>query len=627
MCGIAGIVGPGASKARVSAMSAAIRHRGPDGDGSFTADGIALAHRRLKVIDLSAAAAQPMKTPDGRKVIVFNGEIYNYRALRRQLGEDRFRSQSDTEVLLAALDRWGTGALERLDGMFAFAVWDVVERSLLCGRDRLGIKPFYLSRVGQDLLFASELRALFAAGVSTEPHEGVLYDFLARDFYSHGDDTFFRQVTSLPAGTTLRVEDGHLHSAQRYWNLAAQSEAFKVPSDRGAREERLIELLAAAVDSQLVSDVPVGVALSGGLDSATLLALIARNGRAQGMEAFSFVVDDERYSERPFIEAMGASAGVHCNFVDVRPEDFAAGARAWTASQEEPFAGAPIAAYAMVHRRIRETGTVVVMDGSGLDEAFAGYTRFLPAYWADLQAAGELAGLERELAAAGVVSAADRERAHLQMRVASSPTADVGVGQDLTTSVRPDCLSEDFIARAARPPPAFERPFPDALRNLMFRELRYTKLPRALRFRDRLSMAEGLELRPPFLDHRLLAYAFALPASDLISAGASKAILRRATSRLLPEVVRLAAKRSVQTPQREWFRGSLASWLRETIDQKRLWDRGWVSRERALGALDAFLAGRGDNSFFLWQWANLALWLEEVVDNPALRAGPARPAE
>ncbi|MCC7109122.1 MAG: asparagine synthetase B, partial [Deltaproteobacteria bacterium] len=235
MCGIAGIVGLGASRDRVSAMSAAIRHRGPDGDGLFVGQGVALAHRRLKVIDLSAAAAQPMTSADGRKVIVFNGEIYNYKALRRELGDERFRSHSDTEVLLASVERWGADALARLDGMFAFAVWDTVERSLLCARDRLGIKPFYLSRQGEDFLFASELCALFVAGVSREPNEAVLYDFLARDFYNHTDDTFFRDVTSLPAGTFLLIESGRRHAPRRYWDLAAESAAVEVPSDRVAR--------------------------------------------------------------------------------------------------------------------------------------------------------------------------------------------------------------------------------------------------------------------------------------------------------------------------------------------------------------------------------------------------------
>jgi asparagine synthase (glutamine-hydrolysing) len=282
--------------------------------------------------------------------------------------------------------------------------------------------------------------------------------------------------------------------------------------------------------------------------------------------------------------------------------------------QEEPFAGAPIVAYGICFEMAREHGFIVIMDGSGIDEGLGGYRRFLPARWADLFGAAQWDALERELVAGGIRSSKERFHALSQMRAAASPSADIGRGQDLTRSVRPDCLAPDFAESAAVPPPDFERPFPDCLRNLMYRELRYTKLPRALRFRDRLSMAVGAELRPPFLDHRLLAYEFALPAEDLIAHGESKVILRRATAHLLPEVVRLASKRSVQTPQREWFRNELRGWVRARIDIRSFWDRGWIDRRRAIAAMEHFFDGEGDNSFFLWQWINLELWARQFID-------------
>jgi asparagine synthase (glutamine-hydrolysing) len=257
---------------------------------------------------------------------------------------------------------------------------------------------------------------------------------------------------------------------------------------------------------------------------------------------------------------------------------------------------------------------IVLMDGSGLDEGLAGYVRFRPALWADLFQAGRWQELDCELIASGVTTPAQRKQALAQMREAAQPQADVGKGQDLTSSVRADCLDPDFVAIAHTPIPEFGRPFTDNLRNLMYRELRYTKLPRALRFRDRLSMAVSAELRPPFLDHRLLAYEFALPPEDHIRLGVSKAILRRAASRLLPDTVRMASKRSVQTPQREWFRGELQQWVRERIDTPSFWNRGWVDRQKGREAMDAFFHGEGDNSFFLWQWINLEIWAEHFLD-------------
>jgi asparagine synthase (glutamine-hydrolysing) len=332
------------------------------------------------------------------------------------------------------------------------------------------------------------------------------------------------------------------------------------------------------------------------------------------VEAFSFCFSDEAYSERPFVEAMSWATGRRASFVEVSAANFTDTAERFCVGQEEPFAGAPISAYSLCFELARERGFTVVMDGSGLDEGLAGYTRFRPALWADLFESGRWDDLERELAASEIATLLQRRIALAQMREASQAHGDIGMGQDLTRSVRPDCLGRHLVEAARTEFTEFERPFSDHLRNLMYRELRYTKLPRALRFRDRLSMAVSTELRPPFLDHRLLAFEFALPPEDLIHRGVSKAILRRAASRLLPDSVRMASKRSVQTPQREWFRGELRSWVREHIDRPAFWQRGWIDPTAGRRAMDSFFQGEGDNSFFLWQWINLELWAEQFLD-------------
>jgi asparagine synthase (glutamine-hydrolysing) len=412
------------------------------------------------------------------------------------------------------------------------------------------------------------------------------------------------------------VRQGKLHAARRYWHLAAKVEQARVSPQPQQREDMLLSLCADAVDLHLRSDVPVGVALSGGLDSATLLTLLDKaHPDPTHVEAFSFAFADSAYSERPFVETMAWQTGRPAHFVEVTAQAFAETAERFSASQEEPFAGAPIIAYALCFELARQHGFIVIMDGSGVDEGLAGYSRFRPALWADLFLSGQYQALERELIASGVTIPAQRQQAFFQMHTAMQPHADVGKGQDLTSSVRPDCLNPDFVATARTPLPDFERPFSDSLRNLMYRELRYTKLPRALRFRDRLSMAVGTELRPPFLDHRFLAYAFALPPEDHIYLGSSKAILRRAAARLLPDAVRLASKRSVQTPQREWFRNELREWVRERIDVPSFWNRGWVDRKRGCVAMESFFRGEGDNSFFLWQWINLEMWAQQFIDN------------
>jgi asparagine synthase (glutamine-hydrolysing) len=615
MCAIAGIAGPAPDLRRLEAMTRAQRHRGPDGEGLWHAAGIALGHRRLKIIDLSEAGRQPMSTADGRFTIVFNGEVYNYAELREALAGEPFRSRTDTEAVLYAYARWGAACLERFVGMFALAIWDAREAELFCARDRLGIKPFYYAERDGHVMFGSEIRALLAGGVQPEVNPAVLYDFLARDFYEHTEETFFAGIRKLAPGHWMRVRGGRAEPARRYWDLKSAAEACAVAATSEAREERLLELASEAVRSHLVSDVPVGIALSGGLDSATLLSLVDRvHPDPTRVEAFSFAFAEEAYSERPFVLEMARHTGRRAHFSELSALEFADTARGYAVSQEEPFAGAPISAYARCYELARQRGFIVLMDGSGVDEGLAGYGRFRPALWADLFAEGDWASLEKELSSAGVATAAQRTLALEQLRAAVQPQADEGVGQDLTRSVRPECLNGDFVRAAGGAAPAFERPFGDHLRNVMYRELRYTKLPRALRFRDRLSMAVGTELRPPFLDHRLLAYEFALPATDRIHRGVSKAILRRAAARLLPDAVRLASKRSVQTPQREWFRGELRDWVRERVDTATFWARGWVDRRQAVAAMDGFFEGAGDNSFFLWQWINLELWAQEFLD-------------
>ncbi|NPV85836.1 MAG: asparagine synthase (glutamine-hydrolyzing) [Anaerolineae bacterium] len=615
MCGIAGVVGPSASIEIVQRMTNAMKHRGPDGEGTWSAPNVCLGHRRLSIIDLSPAGSQPMSTLDGRYIIIHNGEVYNYRELRQELPQMPYRSQTDTEVILQAYAHWGTHCVEHFVGMFAFAIWDAVEQTLFCARDNLGIKPFYYTHLGENFVFASEIRALFAAGVIPQVNQRVIYDFLARDFYEHSDETFFKGVYKLPPGHWMLVQAGKLKPPVRYWDLGVKAAQQPVDAEPQKREEKLLDMCKEAVDLHLRSDVPVGVALSGGLDSSVLLSLLDKiHPDPARVEAFSFSFDDPQYSERPFVEEMARQTGRPAHFVEITPAVFAECAIAFCESQEEPFAGLPISAYTLCFQLARQHGFIVIMDGSGLDEGLAGYDRFRVARWADLFENGQMQVLERELSACHISTPEARRKALSQIYEASQPQFDVGKGQDLTSSVRPDCLNPDFIATAAHPLPVFERPFPDHLRNLMYRELRYTKLPRALRFRDRLSMAASCELRPPFLDHRLLAYEFSLPPEDYIENGITKAILRRATRRLLPDVVRTAAKRQVQTPQREWFRNQLRDWVREQIDTKSFWERGWVERKAGLSAMQAFFNGEGDNSFFLWQWINLEIWAKTFID-------------
>lgn len=572
MCGIAGIVGPGWNPEQLQAMVASQRHRGPDAQGIVidTTGRGGLGHRRLSILDLSEAGRQPMSTPDGQAWIVLNGEIYNYRELRTELAhEHAFRTQTDTEVLLAAYRQWGSACLDRLLGMFAFAIWDTQSHSLFAARDRFGIKPFYYhQRPDGTLLFASEIKALHQAGVPAAPDETTWATYLAHGLYDHSERTFWEGIRSLPPGHLLTWQDGILR-IQRWYDVA---EATGPDLDCRPPEvvaEEYLALLQESVSLRFRSDVPVGINLSGGLDSSTLLGLVhAVQGPESEVRVFTFVTGDDRYDETPWVARMLERTRHPSVLCRLSPSEVPDLAHSVQSHQYEPFGGLPTLAYARIFEQARAQGAIVLLDGQGLDEQWAGYDYYGAALCGQTAAA---------------VVQGTRE----------SP-------------VRTRCLVPEFRARAEPfiPP----TPFADPLRDLQYRDARYTKMPRALRFSDRISMRCSTELREPFLDHRLFELALRQPAERKINGMTRKALLRRLNASLLPEGVVQAPKRPVQTPQREWLRGPLRGWATDCIEHA-LAARGgtWLDPEKVRAAWRRYCDGEGDNSFYIWQWLSIGL--------------------
>jgi len=575
MCGIAVLAGPGANAQRLARMLEAQRHRGPDAEGLWRCERaqVWLGHRRLRIIDLSSAANQPITSADGRFVLVFNGEIYNYRELRAELDDYPYRSESDSEVLLAAFARWGDACLERLIGMFAFAVWDGARRRLFAARDRFGVKPLYYAELDGTLALASEIKALHCAGVAAAPDLRAWADFLAHGSYADPDRTFWRGVRQLPPGHCL-IREGERTELRRWYDLAARVGAQEDARGDAAVADEYLALLETSVRLRFRSDVEVGVNLSGGLDSATLLATIARaRGEQASLRAFTFVTGDPRYDELPFARELLARTQHRSEVCLLSPADVPALAAAVQQLADEPYGGLPTLAYARLFERARELGVIVLLDGQGMDEQWAGYDYYRDAEYGPsrptLQAAGD-------------------------------------------APLRPDALAPDLRSLAAPPEPL--RPFPDRLRNLQYRDLCRTKLPRALRFNDRISMRASTELREPFLDHRLVELALRQPASRKIRGDVGKAFLRDLVSRELGWKLANAPKRALQTPQREWLRGALRPWAEGLIEAllqgpQSAWFRADVVRNE----WQRFAAGAGENSFFVWQWLSLAMLQERFA--------------
>jgi asparagine synthase (glutamine-hydrolysing) len=549
------------------------RHRGPDAEDIFIDQMMkaGLGHNRLSIIDLSDAGKQPMKDRTGRFVIVLNGEIYNYLELRSELeSEYDFRTRTDTEVLLAAFDRWGDQCLDRLIGMFAFIIWDTKEQRVFAARDRFGVKPLYLHRKSNGtLILGSEIKAIHAAGIPRVANDEIWSSYLVHGLHDHSEKTFWKDVFSLQAGHKLWWKNGDLTIAKWYDLAANVGDQIDQRPEKTVKEE-LLELMKESVRFRFRADVPVGINLSGGLDSSSLVGLIREvQGPNSDVKAFTFYTGDKNYDELPWVKQMLATTHHPLFACKLEPKNVPELARSVSYHQDEPFGGLPTIAYAGLFEVARENGVTVLLDGNGMDEQWCGYDYY-----------------QRQLdgKAVGTVQGTN--------------------GQP----VKPQTLTHDFRNKAQAELNGICRRFSDEIRNLQYRDTFVTKIPRALRFNDRVSMRSSTELREPFLDHRLFELAFRQPVERKISNGIRKKLLRETVAGIIPKAISEMPKRPLQTPQREWLRGELRDWAADSINEL-LDDLGgiWLEREAVRSAWQEFCDGKSDNSFYIWQWINLNL--------------------
>lgn len=563
-------------RSQLEAMVAAQRHRGPDAEGVFVSpSGLAgLGHNRLSIIDLSEAGRQPMSDASGRYWIVFNGEVYNYLELRAELeGSYRFRTRTDTEVLLAAYLKWGRSCLDKLIGMFAFLVWDDREERLFGARDRFGVKPLHCCpRPEGGLWVASEIKALHEAGVPRHPNQRTWAAYLVYGMHDHSEATFWEGVERiLPGGCFTWSPAGGFH--QEPWYDPADRLLETGPDARSetAVAEELLALLEDSVKLRFRSDVPVGVCLSGGLDSSLLLGLIQRvQGPDSALKSFTFFCGDPAYDEVPWVEQLLARTRHAALFCRLRAEEVPSLATRVQRCQEEPFGGLPTLGMAKVHQRALQEGIVVLLDGNGLDEAWAGYEYYRHA------------------------GAVEASRAPVQG--SKSP------------ATRPECLRPEFAALASRL--AVSKALTDPLLALQYRDIRFAKLPRALRFAERVSMMCSRELRSPFLDHRVMELGLRQPSAHKLRLDQGKYLPRQVAANLLPHQIRQAPKRPVQTPQREWLRGPLRPWAAACIETALAGPGSqWLRPEAVRSEWARYCSEPAENSFYIWQWISMGLSL------------------
>jgi asparagine synthase (glutamine-hydrolysing) len=616
MCGIAGLFYVSNPKPvdpkRVRAMTDTLAHRGPDGSGVWTAPGVGLGHRRLSIIDL-ATGDQPMRSADGKLALSYNGEIYNFREVRGELETfgHRFRTESDTEVILAAWRQWGPDCLSRFNGMFAFALYDEDEDCLFLARDRLGVKPLYWTTLSDDaLVFASELKGLLAHPLLRRaPSRSALDDYLALG-YVPDDNCMVDGVRKLAAGHYLLVRRGRVvPKPVQWWDVD-----FSNPSRASAKalEEELVERLQSAVRSRMVSDVPLGAFLSGGVDSSAVVALMAEASRS-AVETCSIGFSEADHDESKWAALVAGRFATNHRSRIVEADDFGL-IDTLADAFDEPFAdGSALATY-RVSELARET-VKVALSGDGADEAFAGYRRYRM-FAAEERVRGLLPGPAR-----GMVGAVGKFYPKLDWapRFLRAKTTLQAIGQgsgeayaaavavtrepirsSLYTAIHKRLLdghrAETRYAKAMANAPAG-----DSLSRAQYADLKIWLPGDILTKVDRTSMAVSLEAREPLLDHRLVEFAARVPAGMRLRGGSGKWLMKRALGRYLPDEVLHRTKMGFVTPISAWFRGPLAGEAAGIAHSPALAELGWFKPDVIARLAAAHRSGREEHGRLLWQ--------------------------
>jgi asparagine synthase (glutamine-hydrolysing) len=627
MCGISGIFqfdrARPVNPAVLVLMNRQIVHRGPDDGGAYFDGNVGLAMRRLSIIDLKTGQ-QPLSNEDGTVWIVFNGEIYNHAFLRGSLESrgHRYRTHSDTETIVHLYEEYGTDCVQHLRGMFAFAIWDTGKRRLFCARDRLGIKPFYYSLDRNRLVFASEIKALLEyPGIKAELAGGVIPEYLAFGYLS-GSGTMFAGIEKLAPGNWLLAEEGKQVRTESYWDLPQAVEDEGKSTSHYARGYR--ELLEESVKSHLMSDVPLGVLLSGGLDSSAVAALM-RKMRNDPILTFSVGYPEVESSELPMARVVAAHIGTDHHEVQVTAQDFFGALPHLIRQEDEPIAWPSSVSLYFVCKLARQH-VKVVLTGEGSDETLAGYTRYALTLWnnrADniyrrLLPARARHSVARHVADSSLLSA--RFRRILQH---------TSLGRDgnsfesfyfdnfyaaFSAMDQDNLLADGVVGNAYENSMAqWNKSHGEFLARLLYTDIK-TYLVELLMKQDNMSMATSIESRVPFLDHVLVEYAARIPSRLKTSGLGGKLILKQAVADLLPRSVIYQRKRGFPTPWRTWLAGPWLGEVERMLLDPRSLQRGLFQPLALAGIFHEQRAGAVDHSDRLWRLFNLELWQRIFVD-------------
>lgn len=608
MCGINGFTWP--DEATIRSMNRAISHRGPDNDGIYVDEYVSLGNRRLAIVDLSSSANQPMCNEKGDVWISFNGEIYNFLELRRDL-KDRghiFKSCSDVETVIHLYEEEGTACVHKLRGMFAFCIYDKGEHRLFLARDRIGIKPLYYYLKKNGLIFSSEIRGILQHGLPRVVDDGVVLDYLYYGRVDHCKGTFFKDIFRLPSGHTMIYDiDNHSLNIARYWNLDLRIQSRITFEEAKAS---LMSILNEVIRMHMVADVTVGSCLSGGLDSSTIVSLASRHDREQ-FRCFSAVYPGLEIDESRYIQELIGKLNMDTKMVVPTAEDLVRRLHELVEAQEEPFASTSIFAQFKVMDLARQHGTKVLLDGQGGDELFAGYPYYLSSVYLEDLRRMKILQLIKKVSKLGLQP--------LLLALVPEPLKRFAIGRNLFGVAEKEQIglgvNRDFVHDHISKSEVKLKTHP-SLVVACYADLR-SELQALLRYEDKNSMHFSIEARVPFLDHMLVEFVFGLPSHYKHHNGLSKFILRELMRGGMPDlIIERRDKLGFPTPEDDWIReGPLLKFVENILNSDSFKSRPYFDSEACYSLFKKHLGGKVNVGRLIWRWVNLELWLQIFIDN------------
>lgn len=640
MCGIAGIAARGNERlesAWLGAMADSIAHRGPDGEKFLIIDtgrerrslflrdeppdfagDIGFAHRRLSIIDLSESASQPMPDEKGQVWIVYNGEIFNYLEIRKDLVRlgHRFRTQSDTEVILEAYLEWGKDCLRRFNGMWAFVICDLRTARLFGARDRFGIKPFFYHLSSRFFSFASEIKALLKLPwVERKPFSPAIKDYLYHSRVDTSRHTFFSGIHALEPGQYFEVDmrPEFRLSLSTWWKL--EENLDQAPRQANEVGERFRDLLLSSIRLRLRSDVPLGTCLSGGLDSSAIVSLANPFLEEGRQRTFSIVHPGFRFDESLYIDEIAKNFGLIPQKRTITGRDLLQDLDKVIEAHDEPFTSTSMYAQWKVFELARRHGVTVTLDGQGADELLAGYSYFKVVYRAELLQRLRPARFFQEIrsdppSAGGLLMNGITALAGFLSHRRMISWAGLREAQYVQ-----DWIARDHFKDIGSPHPRLEIKFRSRLNQRLYEVFAHDGLPALLRYGDRNSMWHSVESRMPFLDYRLVSFIFSLPPEFKIHDGLGKAILRRALKNDIPPLILdRRDKIGFVTPEAQWFRTEMKDLLTDVFHSSSLRNRGFYRTQKLQTLFRKHVEGSADASRPLWRAFHLEMWMRKYID-------------